>query len=187
CAITGLCVRRRAGECFYRRRGRGCCRNLPGRLRRRDSFCRFSRGCIWLRRVSSFMRRWRKARVRGRRSGGGNLCRDLLLSCLLHKRGSVFKKRMSKKLEELRKKIDALDQVIHDALMARADLIDSVAAEKRKHNLPYVQPAREAQMIRRLLARHRGPLPAAAVVRIWRELVGAVSLLQTGLKISVCV
>jgi chorismate mutase/prephenate dehydratase len=40
-------------------------------------------------------------------------------------------------------------------------------------------------MIRRLLERHEGALPGATVARIWRELVGAVSLLQTGLKISV--
>jgi hypothetical protein len=40
-------------------------------------------------------------------------------------------------------------------------------------------------MIRRLLKRHRGPLPEATIIGIWRELVGAVSLLQTGLKVSV--
>jgi len=46
-------------------------------------------------------------------------------------------------------------------------------------------PAREARMIRRLLSNHHGVLPEMAVVRIWRELVGAVSLLQTGLKVIV--
>lgn len=92
---------------------------------------------------------------------------------------------MSQKLEEIRKKIDSLDNQIHDLLMERADLIVDVSEEKRKNNTPIVQPAREAKMIRRLLARHRGPLPESAIVRIWRELVGAVSLLQTGLKVSV--
>lgn len=93
---------------------------------------------------------------------------------------------MSKKLETIRKKIDALDDRIHDTLMERAELIVGVAAEKKKSGLPYAHPAREAQMIRRLMNRHKGSLPAAAVVRIWRELVGAVTLMQTGLKISVC-
>lgn len=92
---------------------------------------------------------------------------------------------MSKKLTDIRKKIDTLDNKIHDVLMQRAELIDDIAAEKRKHNLQFVHPAREAQMIRRLLERHQGVLPQAAIVRIWRELVGAVSLLQTGLKVSV--
>lgn len=88
-------------------------------------------------------------------------------------------------LDEIRKKIDTLDNQIHDLLMERADLIIGVTEEKKKNNIPVVQPAREAIMIRRLLARHRGPLPEAAIIGIWRELVGAVSLLQTGLKVCV--
>jgi len=92
---------------------------------------------------------------------------------------------MSQKLDDIRKKIDALDNQIHDLLMERADLIIGVTEEKKKNNIPVVQPAREAVMIRRLLARHRGPLPEAAIIGIWRELVGAVSLLQTGLKVAV--
>lgn len=92
---------------------------------------------------------------------------------------------MSKKLEQIRKKIDVLDDRIHDALMERAALIEDIAAEKRKKKVSYVQPAREAVMIRRLLKRHEGVLPPTTIVRIWRELVGAVSLLQTGLKVSV--
>ncbi len=92
---------------------------------------------------------------------------------------------MSEKLDQIRKKIDTLDNKLHDLLMERAALVTDIAAEKKKQNLQVVHPAREAQMIRRLLARHDGPLPEGAVVRIWRELVGAVSLLQTGLHVSV--
>lgn len=92
---------------------------------------------------------------------------------------------MSKKLGDIRKRIDTLDNKIHDLLMERAELVSDVAAEKRKHNLQIVHPAREAMMVRRLLARHESILPEAAVVRIWRELVGAVSLLQSGLKVVV--
>lgn len=88
-------------------------------------------------------------------------------------------------LDEIRKKIDELDDRIHDTLMERAELVLQVSQEKKKHNIQIVQPAREAKMIRRLLGRHKGVLPQMAVVRIWRELVGAVSLLQTGLKVSV--
>ncbi len=96
-------------------------------------------------------------------------------------------KSMTKKLEEIRRKIDALDNNIHDLLMERASLIVDVSEEKRKNRLQIIQPAREALMIRRLLSRHEGKLPRAAIVRIWRELVGAVSLLQTGLKVGVTV
>jgi len=91
----------------------------------------------------------------------------------------------SKELDEIRQKIDALDTRIHDTLKERAELVLKIGAEKRKNNIEIVQPAREAQMIRRLLSKHKGVLPEMAVVRIWRELVGAVSLLQTGLKVVV--
>ncbi len=91
----------------------------------------------------------------------------------------------SPQLDKIRCQIDALDERIHDALMERAELVLKVGEEKRKNNIQIVQPAREARMIRRLLGRHHGALPEMAVVRIWRELVGAVSLLQTGLKVAV--
>ncbi len=92
---------------------------------------------------------------------------------------------MSKALEEIRKKIDTIDNKVHDLLMDRADLIAGVAAEKKKKSMQIVHPSREARMLRRLLARHKGPLPEAAIVGIWRELVSAVSLLQSGLNVVV--
>ena len=92
---------------------------------------------------------------------------------------------MSKKLAEIRNTIDTLDNQIHDLLMKRAELIIDICEEKRKSNRPVVQPAREAMMIRRLLTRHEGVLPQAAIVGIWRELVGAVCLLQKGLHVHV--
>jgi chorismate mutase/prephenate dehydratase len=93
----------------------------------------------------------------------------------------------SQNLDEIRQKIDELDNRIHDTLMERAELVLKVSEEKKKNNIQIVQPAREAKMIRRLLGRHKGVLPQMAVVRIWRELVGAVSLLQTGLKVTVAI
>jgi len=92
---------------------------------------------------------------------------------------------MSKKLDKIRVKIDSLDNQIHDLLMQRAEWVSDVAIEKRKNNLQIVHPEREATMIRRLLSRHNSILPEAAIVRIWRELVGAVSFLQSGLKVTV--
>ncbi len=88
-------------------------------------------------------------------------------------------------LEEIRKRIDSLDNNIHDLLMERADLIDKISAAKKKAGVQIVQPAREAKMIRRLLSRHQGALPKEAVVGIWRELVGAVCMMQTGLRYAV--
>ncbi|MCB9979009.1 MAG: chorismate mutase [Rhodospirillales bacterium] len=91
----------------------------------------------------------------------------------------------SETLSDLRQKIDSLDDRVHDLLMERADLISRVAAAKKEAGIPVVAPAREAVMIRRLMARHRAPLPKAAVIRIWRELVGAVTLLQNDVRVAV--
>lgn len=91
----------------------------------------------------------------------------------------------SPELDAIRQRIDELDNRIHDTLMERAELVLKVGEEKRRNNIQIVQPAREARMIRRLLSRHKGVLPQMAVVRIWRELVGAVSLLQTGLRATI--
>jgi chorismate mutase-like protein len=87
----------------------------------------------------------------------------------------------SQTLDTIRKKIDAIDSTTHDLLMERAALASSIAVEKKQRGMQIVHPAREARMIRRLLARHHGALPKEAIARIWRELVGAVSMLQSGL------
>ncbi len=91
----------------------------------------------------------------------------------------------SPELDVIRQRIDALDNQVHDLLMERADLVMQISAEKKKHGIQIVQPAREARMIRRLVNRHRAPLPQETIVRIWRELVGSISLLQTGLSVAV--
>lgn len=91
----------------------------------------------------------------------------------------------SPQLDEIRKRIDTLDTRLHETLVERAELVLKIGEEKRKNNIEIVQPAREARMIRRLLSKETGVLPQMAVVRIWRELVGAVSLLQTGLHVTV--
>ncbi len=92
---------------------------------------------------------------------------------------------MSESLEEIRKQIDSIDNQVHDLLMQRASLVSSVALAKKESGLQIVQPAREARMMRRLLSRHKGPLPKKTIIRIWRELVGSVSLLQTGLSVVI--
>lgn len=91
----------------------------------------------------------------------------------------------SPELDQIRQRIDTLDNQVHDLLMERADLVMQISAEKKKNGIQIVQPAREARMIRRLIKRHRAPLPQETIVRIWRELVGSISLLQTGLSVAV--
>lgn len=63
--------------------------------------------------------------------------------------------------EDLAAKLGALDDKIHDLLMRRAAL-----------GVP-TSPASQAVTLRRLAARHSGPLPLPMLVRIWRELMAA--------------
>ena len=63
---------------------------------------------------------------------------------------------MSKKLAGIRKKIDGLDEQVHDLLMQRADLVAGIVDEKRKAGMDVVNPAREVEVVRRLLGRHKG-------------------------------
>jgi chorismate mutase len=81
-------------------------------------------------------------------------------------------------LAALRAEIDTLDDAIHDLLMRRVDVVARLAASRAKGDGPAIRPGREAQILRRLLARHAGPLPRGVLVRLWRELLCAHTQLQ---------
>src|SRR5262245_23985308 len=59
-------------------------------------------------------------------------------------------------LAALRQQIDAIDQQMHDLLMRRTEAVLGIAAAKRESGEAVLRPAREAQVLRRLLARHKG-------------------------------
>ncbi len=88
-------------------------------------------------------------------------------------------------LASLRAELDRLDDALHDTLMRRGEVVEQVAALRVKGPVP-LRPGREAAIIRRLLARHTGGLPAFGIVRIWRELLGATTAQQHPLVVSVC-
>jgi chorismate mutase-like protein len=94
--------------------------------------------------------------------------------------------RTGNELAALRAEIDTLDDAIHDLLMRRAEVVARLAASRTKGNGPAIRPGREAVILRRLLARHRGPLPRAALVRLWRELLGATTGMQAPLTVAAC-
>jgi len=84
-------------------------------------------------------------------------------------------------LAVLRARLDELDDKIHDLLMERALVIESVA---RSGKPAAFRPGREAAILRRLLARHTGKLPAATVVRMWREMLAGTTAMQTPVTIA---
>jgi chorismate mutase / prephenate dehydratase len=89
-------------------------------------------------------------------------------------------------LDQLRRRIDEIDDRLHDLLIERIDIISRVAAHKRSDGGTAAhQPAREAQIIRRLITRNQGIFPPATLVRMWRELLGATVGLQSSIAIAV--
>jgi chorismate mutase len=91
-------------------------------------------------------------------------------------------------LDDLRQEIDAIDKSIHDALMRRVALVGDITSAKRRAdaNFSAMRPAREAQILRALLDRHDGALPRDALLRIWREMINALTALQSPLEVAVC-
>jgi len=89
-------------------------------------------------------------------------------------------------LDELRRRLDRIDDSLQDLLIERAEVVRRVAEEKRTGSLaPYV-PAREAEIIRRLTRRQGDRFPTGTLVRIWRELLAATTRMQGPFAVGVC-
>jgi chorismate mutase/prephenate dehydratase len=88
-------------------------------------------------------------------------------------------------LADLRRHIDEIDDRLHDLLIERAEIVARVAASKKDGDVAFYQPGREAQILRRLAERHRGALPVASLVRIWREMLAATVRLETPFAVAV--
>lgn len=77
-----------------------------------------------------------------------------------------------KTLDSLRREIDEIDDALHDLIVRRTKAVEGVRDLKRGQKIK-IRPAREAQILHRLVARHKGPFPKRELVRIWRELIVA--------------
>jgi chorismate mutase-like protein len=89
-------------------------------------------------------------------------------------------------LDALRREIDTVDDALHDLLMQRAALVAEIGALKSSARATIFRPAREALLMRRLLARSDGKLPVGALVRIWSEIIAASALIQGGVTVAYC-
>ncbi len=82
-------------------------------------------------------------------------------------------------LAELRAEIDRIDEAMHRLLMERGDIIDRLIAVKRGQGAGSAfRPAREAEMMRRLVERHRGILPLDTAESIWRVIISTFTFVQ---------
>jgi len=82
-------------------------------------------------------------------------------------------------LAELRREIDDIDEAMHKLLMQRGEIIDRLIAVKRSQEAGSAfRPAREADMMRRLVERHHGILPLDTAESIWRVIIATFTYVQ---------
>ena len=83
-------------------------------------------------------------------------------------------------LADLRKEIDRIDESMHQLLIERSEIIDRLITVKRSQDsgVSAFRPAREAEMMRRLVSRHKGILPLDTVESIWRVIISTFTYVQ---------
>src|SRR5262245_22364764 len=87
-------------------------------------------------------------------------------------------------LTDLRAEIDRIDAAMHGLLMERGDIIDRLIQVKRTtESGSAFRPAREADMMRRLVERHRGILPLDTAESIWRVIVATFTYVQAPFRV----
>src|SRR5919197_1111842 len=87
-------------------------------------------------------------------------------------------------LADLRREIDRLDEAMHRLLMERGEIIDTlIATKKTAESGSAFRPAREADMMRRLVERHRGILPLDTAESIWRVIIATFTYVQAPFKV----
>lgn len=88
-------------------------------------------------------------------------------------------------LDDLRRRIDEIDDRLHDLIMERASIVESVGAAKRRGSVAAVRPGREALILRRLVERHRGRFSRSVLVRLWREIFSGAVMMQGEFAVAV--
>src|SRR6201987_5450624 len=82
-------------------------------------------------------------------------------------------------LADLRREIDRIDAHMHALLIERGEIIDRlIAVKKTEETGSAFRPAREAEMMRRLVQRHHGSLPLDTAESIWRIIISTFTYVQ---------
>ena len=87
-------------------------------------------------------------------------------------------------LADLRVEIDRIDAEMHELLMQRSEIINRlIKVKKTADSGSAFRPAREADMMRRLVERHRGILPLDTAESIWRVIIATFTYVQAPFKV----
>jgi chorismate mutase len=74
-------------------------------------------------------------------------------------------------LEDLRKRIDLLDESLVRLLNARAACALEIGRLKREMGVPIYQPEREAEVLRNVQRHNNGPLDQDAIKRLFERII----------------
>jgi len=91
------------------------------------------------------------------------------------------------KLKSIREEIDALDEQIQALITKRAQCASEVANIKRETNPEvndFYRPEREAEVLRMVKERNKGPLDDETLVRLFRQIMSDSLALQMPLKVA---
>ncbi len=87
-------------------------------------------------------------------------------------------------LSKLRQKIDALDTKLVQILNERATIALEIGKSKLKSNKGIYAPDRECQVLDRLKALNKGPMPDAAFEAVYREIMSSSIALEKLLRVA---
>lgn len=107
----------------------------------------------------------------------GSTWLEYALTCRGHQGGLV------NDLAKLRDGIDAIDEELLELLNKRGELVVEVGKLKSAEQREMYVPSRERAIFERLEKLNRGPFPAAAVFRVFREIISASLALEHPMKV----
>lgn len=87
-------------------------------------------------------------------------------------------------LDEIRKKIDALDKKIIELLNERTELAVKTAKEKESQGAEVYSPERESEVYRKIDELSKGPMPKDALKAIYREVMSASLSLEKPMAVA---
>lgn len=87
-------------------------------------------------------------------------------------------------LDDWRSRINDLDNQILNLLNQRAEAALKIGDLKRRHDLPYYAPEREAEILDRLSRTNPGPLPGEAIRAVWGEILSGCRAIEHPLTVA---
>ncbi len=88
------------------------------------------------------------------------------------------------RIQELRKKIDELDDRLIDLLNERARIVIEIGNIKKNEELEFHSPSREREILERLTTRNKGPFPQDTLKAVYREILSSSLSLERPLRIA---